>query len=46
MLAAFVAVVGLDWVYFFAAPLVLAAAIALCLAFALGSVKARGRMFG
>jgi hypothetical protein len=40
MLAAFVAIVGLDWVYFFAAPLVLAIAIALCLALALGSVKA------
>jgi hypothetical protein len=40
MLAAFVAIVGLDWVYFFAAPLVLAIAIALCLGFALASVKA------
>jgi hypothetical protein len=40
MLAAFVAIVGLDWVYFFAVPLVLAVAIALCLALALGSVRA------
>jgi len=40
MLAAFVAVVAVDWVYFFAAPLVLAIAIALCLALALGSVRA------
>jgi hypothetical protein len=40
MLAAVVAIVGLDWVYFFAAPLVLAVAIALCLAFALGSIRA------
>lgn len=40
MLAAFVAVVGLDLVYFFAAPLVLAIAIAVCLGFALASVGA------
>lgn len=39
MLAAFVSIVGLDWVYFFAAPLVLAIAIALCLALALKSVR-------
>jgi len=40
ILAAFVALVALDWVYFFAAPLVLAVAIALCLALALRSVRA------
>jgi hypothetical protein len=38
LLAGFVAIVGLDWVYFFAAPLVLAVAIALCLGFALRSI--------
>jgi len=40
ILAAFVALVALDWVYFFAAPLVLAVVIALCLALALRSVRA------